>query len=120
MISFAVYLWKRSDAISERIFGPDENENTTWLVTAQEVQAIAFSVVGVLLLAKAFPNISLKIGQWISLNSTQEAIVRQSLEQRLSEDLIELAVKFGLGLYLFLGGKGLSRFWHKIQETKGM
>jgi hypothetical protein len=70
------------------------------------IQAIAFSVVGVLLMANAAPTI-------ISLIWT--ALMDRGLRFEGYGLFVEPVMRFLLGLALFLQSKGLALLWHKIR-----
>ena len=120
MITFGIYLLKASDKLSNRIFTGIENNNSTMKLSSHDVQAIAFSIIGVFLITNVIPKLFQKIAQLLSLVSIQDRVLLKTVGQRLSEDLLEMIIQLILGLYLFLGGKGISKLWHKIQSTRGM
>jgi predicted outer membrane lipoprotein len=74
--------------------------------TGQYIQAIAFSVAGVLLMAAAAPAIITLI--WYALMDMGQQFPGMGM-------MVEPAMKFLLGLALFLQSKGLAQLWHKIR-----
>ena len=74
--------------------------------TGQYIQAMAFSVAGVLLMVAAAPSILTLI--WY-------ALMDMGAQFPGFGALVEPAMKFLFGLALFLQSKGLARLWHKIR-----
>jgi len=88
-------------------------------LSSEDMQTIAFSVVGLLLLTRAFPGLCrviLQISSALRFKNFSALITRTGILQNSVVAVVQLA----LGLYLFLGSKGLSGLWHKMQRTRGM
>ena len=118
LIFLGCFLITASEKLSRLIFPKDVAEERVLSLASKDAQTIAFSIVGVLLLARAVPRLFGVIVQISHL--CQESPFSRSIKWRAIESSVVLVVQFALGLYLFLGSKGLSGLWHKMQQTKGM
>ena len=76
--------------------------------SGQYLQAVAFSVVGVVLMINAAPRLVSLI--WLALMDMGRAMGGGGYGQ-----LVEPMAQFLLGLGLFLQSKGLSLLWHRIR-----
>jgi len=120
LIFLGCYLIMASERLSRLIFPQEGTEDKISSLSSRDVQTIAFSIVGVLLLTSAVPGlfrVMLRISQVLY---HQKNLFSTVVKGRIIEDSVVLVVRLTLGLYLFLGSKGLSRLWHKIQQTRGM
>jgi hypothetical protein len=70
-------------------------------------QAMAFSIVGVLAVLHALP----------SLFSLGYYAIQFPTRSLLRGDVFVPAMQAVLGIILFLGGKGLARFWHRVRTA---
>ena len=78
--------------------------------TFQDIQMLAFSIIGVWLLSSAIPRL---------FASTVRMTELQSASYIISQ-MVTGVLKVALGIYLFLGGKGLVRLWQKSHSAIGM
>ena len=85
-----------------------EEEATSF--TFQDIQMLAFSIIGVWLLSSAIPRLFATIVRMIELQSASYII----------SQMVTGVLKVALGIYLFLGGKGLVRLWQKSHSARGM
>jgi len=115
LVALGVFLLARSSRLSTRMF-PDADGDVAVTASIRDVQAIAFSVVGVLLFALAlpqlaqigvnlyyhwkFPEMNLKLlrGNWITL--------------------LTMCAKIILGTALFFGGRSLSNLWFRMRNFR--
>jgi hypothetical protein len=108
-IVFGVLLIRVAPRLSAWLFGDSVGGVMAGPITApvgQYLQAIAFSVAGVLTMVGATPRLVSLI--WLALMGMGSRLGGYS-------DMIEPVVQFLLGLALFLQSKGLSLMWHKIR-----
>ena len=112
------YLISASERLSRLIFPQDAAEDKISALSSEDAQTIAFSVVGLLLLTKAVPGL-FRVILWISDIYSRNLPLAFS-KGRLVQEAVVVVVRLALGLYLFLGSKGLSELWHKMQGTRGM
>ncbi len=85
-----------------------EEEATSF--TFQDIQMLAFSIIGVWLLASAIPRFFATIVRMTELK----------LASYIISQIVAEVLKVALGIYLFLGGKGLVRLWQKSHSARGM
>ena len=112
------YLISASERLSRLIFPQDAAEDKISALSSEDMQTIAFSVVGLFLLTKAVPGLCRVILQISDIY--HQNLLLGYVKGKLVQDLVVRVVQFSLGLYLFLGSKGLSGLWHKMQRTRGM
>ena len=112
------YLISASERLSRRLFPQDVEGDKISAFSSENMQTIAFSIAGLLLLTKAVPGlfqVILRISDIYSRN-----LPLAFSKGRLVQEAVVVVVQLALGLYLFLGSKGLSELWHKMQRTRGM
>ena len=85
-----------------------EEEATSF--TFQDIQMLAFSIIGVWLLSSAIPRFFATIVRMTELQLTSYII----------SQIVTGVLKLALGIYLFLGGKGLVRLWQKSHSARGV
>ena len=85
-----------------------EEEATSF--TFQDIQMLAFSIIGVWLLSSAIPRLFATI---VRMGDLQPAYY-------IISQMVTEVLKVALGIYLFLGGKGLVRLWQKSHSARGM
>jgi len=84
--------------------------------TFQDIQVLAFSIIGVWLISSAIPTFIQAILQITVLYSgSQQSVPVYSISQ-----IVASVLKLALGIYLFSGSKGLAKLWQKFQSTRGM
>jgi hypothetical protein len=85
-----------------------------------DIQAIAFSIAGVIITSQAIPKIT-QIVTNISLlnNKGLESMAEQAIAQAWARGL-GLVVQLAIGLWLFFGARGLAHMWQRLQETRPM
>jgi hypothetical protein len=77
--------------------------------TGSDLQAIAFSVVGVVLVTRAVGGITLI---YVGGQGARQIYGTEGWFAYLGP-----AIQLAIGIALFLGGRGLSRFWQKLRAT---
>lgn len=112
------WLFLSGTSWARRFFGVAKSEGAE--PGATRFQAIAFSVVGLWILADALPDILVLAAAWIErLRSGEfDAPLRIGLARDWTDALGNMT-RVVLGLILLLGSRGLSTIWHRIQE-RGM
>ncbi len=83
----------------------EEEEATSF--TFQDIQMLAFSIIGVWLLSSAIPRLCATVVRMTELQPASYII----------SQMVTGVLKVALGIYLFLGGKGLVRLWQKCHST---
>ncbi len=113
LLLFGVYLIF-SDKLPSRMASSiiiQEEEATSF--TFQDIQMLAFSIIGVWLLSSTIPTfIQVIVRITVLHSSSQQAVYVYFIPQ-----IVVPVLKLALGIYLFLGGKGLAKLWQKCQST---
>ncbi len=91
-------------------------EEKTTCFTFQDIQVLAFSIIGVWLLSSAIPTFFQTIVRITVLYSSSQ----QSVPVYFISQIVAGVLKLALGIYLFSGSKGLTKLWQKFQGTRGM
>ncbi len=115
LLLFGAYLIFSSKLPSKMASSMIQEEKTTSF-TFQDIQVLAFSIIGVWLLSIAIPTFIQAIFQITVLYlSSQQSVPVYSISQ-----IVASVLKLALGIYLFSGSKGLAKLWQKFQSTRGM
>jgi len=119
LLLFGVYLIF-SNKLPSKIASSMIQEEKTTSFTFQDIQVLAFSIIGVWLLASAIPNLIQPIVQIIVVHSTSQRPVSVFQNSFYISQIVTAVLKLALGIYLFSGGKGLVKLWQKFQSTRDM
>ena len=119
-IAVGIYLIKNSEKISELIFPFTESEKKGTTLSSIDIQNIAFSIVGIFILAQAIPSFFKAVSNFFYLIIVPYHSSFNPFKYRLIGDFTGVILKLVLGSYLFLQSEGISKLWHKIKEAKGM
>lgn len=98
----------RADRLAVWLF--PEKQVTSLGLPSEQVQAVAFSIMGVWLVVQSLPTIMYVLAIQ-RLSPTLSAIDSGRISYPA---LIFSSLRFGIGLYLFLGAKGLTKLWHGL------
>ncbi len=115
LLLFGVYLIFSSKLPSKMASSMIEGEKTTSF-TFQDIQVLAFSIIGVWLLSSAIPIFIRNIVEIIVMHLTSQ----QSVPVYFISQIVAAVLKLALGIYLFSGGKGLVKLWQKCQGTRDL
>lgn len=112
-IAIGIILILYRDAFSGKLFpgGPDM---IAVHASTKDVQAVAFSVVGILLIVQALPDIG-AIAMNISYRA-REVEPSTSVRHGMWIKGAMMVVKLVLGISLFFGGRSLSNYWHMLRN----
>lgn len=114
LILLSYFLIAKSDTLSKLLIQNDDKEKIIQSFSLEDMQAIVFSVVGVIVIIWALPKLSQIVTQISFLKIHREDPLSIRIGQRLISDIIDVGFRLILGGYLFLGGRGLAKVWHKI------
>lgn len=108
-----------STRLSKYIIGPSAGENITSQLTMEDIQRVAFSIIGVFFMVLALSNIhSILFDIYhISPYQTNHPSLNRYYE-RLMRDGLTFFLEFGLGFYLFFLGNGLVKLWQRYQPMR--
>jgi len=81
---------------------------------ARAFQGVLFSVVGLLLIAFALPELVSTLFSRLALRDPATA----PPDRWFTTSLVRVGVELALGVALFLSGGGLARFWQRVNEMK--
>ncbi|MHC4190076.1 MAG: hypothetical protein ACYTBX_19150 [Planctomycetota bacterium] len=110
LLLFGIYLIFSNKLPSKMASSMIQEEKATCF-TFQDIQVLAFSIIGVWLISSAIPNFIKPIVQ-IALQSAPPVYI--------ISQIVAAVLKLALGIYLFSGGKGLVKLWQKSHSTRGM
>ena len=108
LIALGILLLSRSDRLAGRMFddgAPDPSPQTD----AHELQAIAFSVLGVFVVAMAIPSLAA-----VLVNASVRDIPND-MRPSLWPPLVKLGLQLGIGAGLFFKARPLSTLWRKLR-----
>ncbi|MBW2640332.1 MAG: hypothetical protein JRE10_09270 [Deltaproteobacteria bacterium] len=118
MLLFGAYLIFSNNLPSKIASSMIQEEKTTCF-TFQDIQVLAFSIIGVWLLSSAIPNFMYAIAR-ITVSSTSQESVSVFSDSYFISRIGTAVLKLALGIYLFSGGKGLAKLWQKFHSTRDM
>jgi len=95
-------------------------EEKTTSFTFQDIQVLAFSIIGVWLFSSAVPTFIQAIVRITVRHSTSQQSVPVFRDSYIISQIVAAVLKLALGIYLFSGSKGLAKLWQKVQSTRGM
>jgi hypothetical protein len=115
LLLFGAYLILSNKLPSKMVSSMIEEEKTTSF-TFQDIQVLAFSIIGVWLISSAIPTFIQAIVRITLLYSSSQ----QSVSVYFIPQILAAVLKLALGIYLFSGSRGLAKLWQKFQSTRGM
>lgn len=114
MAALGCLLLAYSNRLSARMFG-EAAEDVSFGASGKELQAIAFSVVGVCFLVSALPRLlHILMYQHRGLFNAE---VRRQISLSAWASLVGTSAQMAIGIALFFGSKGLSKLWHKLRAA---
>lgn len=109
-----------SKVLSKQMVIKDEDNGSTTELSARNIQAISFSVVGLVMVVLAIPHIVQLAATLEAMKSVSSEMVRRSISISSWTYNVALGAQFIAGILLFLGGRGLSTFWFSVQRMRPM
>ena len=119
LLLFGAYLIFSSKLASKIASSMIQEEKTTSF-TFQDIQVLAFSIIGVWLLSNAIPTFIQVIVRITVLHSTSQQSFSVFRNSYIISQIVAAVLKLALGIYLFSGSKGLAKLWQKFQSTRDM
>jgi hypothetical protein len=119
LLLFGAYLIFSSKLPSKMASSMIQEEKTTSF-TFQDIQVLAFSIIGVWLLSSTIPTFIQVIVRITVLYSASQQSVPVFRNSYIISQIVVPVLKLALGIYLFSGSKGLAKLWQKLQSTRGM
>jgi ABC-type sulfate transport system permease component len=109
-----------SNKLPSKIASLMTQEEKTTSFTFQDIQVLAFSIIGVWLLSSAVPGFIRLIVQGIVHHLTSQQSVSAFKNSIYISHIVATVLKIALGIFLFSGGNGLAKLWQKFHSTRGM
>ena len=113
IFSLLLIIWTKQ--IVDYLF-PASGEMTE-SIKSMDIQSIAFSVVGLLIIGQTLPTLIRHGFEYFYLLREYE-LDRGRFGARVLGQIASSVLMTLLGVALFLGSKGLARFWHNIRPLK--
>lgn len=114
-----VFLLRSSEKLGAALVREDDTLGTGSSLHSKDIQAVAFSVVAVLVFLLAVPRLIHVISNiWILLSMEPPSHMRNSLVVNTWQMAITAAVQMGLATFLFFRSQGLVNFWRRIQTSR--
>lgn len=106
-----------SQRLAKKIFRDSDDKPISSDVSAKDIQSIAFSVVGIVLMVITIPKL-IQLGANLGTWKIAGVETKSSISISTWIYFIGIAVQFILGLLLFIGARGLSSFWYFLQKIR--
>ncbi len=107
-----------SERLAKKIIKENEDKKTLTDLSVKDIQAIAFSVIGVVMIVIAIPKL-IQIGTNIQvLNQAGDEVPTRGISAGTWAYAIGLTVQSIIGLLLFFGARGLSSIWYFFQKIR--
>jgi len=108
-----------SGSLSRVLVKDDGDAKLTTSLCAEEVQAIGFSVVAVLVFLLAVPQLAKFIGYvWFIASLRNSRAPMTGHVMSMWQNGLSFVVQCGLAIVLFFKARGLANLWHRIQAGK--
>ena len=116
MLLAGVILVTRGERLASKWF-PSESTSSSpqWTISAKELQALAFSVLGVYLFLTALPNLAALGMDLFTASSVRLPDTGRVVAHRYWHTGIYGAVQAILGVLLFLRARSLAKLWHIVR-----
>ena len=116
--AYLIFSKKLPSKMASSMIEGEEEQTTSF--TFQDIQVLAFSIIGVWLLSSAIPTFIRPIVQIIVMHSTSQRSGSVFINSYIIPQIVAAVLKLALGIYLFSGSKGLAKLWQKFQSTRGV
>jgi len=114
-LAFGTILMAFSSRFACKVFPNEDDAREAAACSAKEIQTVAFSVVGVYLLGTAIPKLVMTALEFI--RTSNDYSEQQRLWHRHGPRLIESGIQLVIGLYLFLGARGVRSVWTRLRTA---
>ena len=113
---FCILIIIYSNRVAGWIIHEDNTVELPDSISKDDVMAIAFCCMGLLIMTNAIPKLLSMIPQYIVvLGNISEYLYAGKFWQHITR-LVAPLIQFILGLFLFIRTKGLVKLWHRIRE----
>lgn len=111
-----IILWLYADQFAKHIVSDKDLPVEELKPNSENIQVIAFTVVGIFVLADAIPRLTEVFSSIILLHSLQEQHIRTIHADTIAR-AIGLIIQFIIGFWLFLGSHGIVGLLKKLREA---
>jgi len=118
LILLGTFLIIFSSRLAGRLISDDATGTALSAMSGLQIQALVFSVLGVAVFVMAIPKL-VQIGTNLAvLNHAETKHEAERILRHTWPHITAVIVQLLIGVGLFLGGKGLAKFWHHLREDK--
>jgi hypothetical protein len=115
ILFFSIWIWRNADWLASKLLPEPEVSTGESTLNASDLQIVAFSVVGLLVIVEALPQISSIVLEY--MYRTEVAGSRQSVTPILGRPLVLGIIKLLLGVGLLFGARGLAGFLRTLRTA---
>ncbi len=113
ILVLAILIWLKAEWLADKILPNADSTKSEIEISLADVQVLAFSIVGLVLIVHALPYIGGLIADYIM--TTSKSLRHHSLSYyRLGT---QYGIEFVLGVGLFWGAKGLAGIWKSLRRS---
>jgi len=121
VVPFLILLWagiflvRKTDRITSKYFPTGSIDNI--VLKGNQIQAIAFSIIGAVLIVTTIPKLSqLGLNIYSLMSRAEELGSKFEFRRDTIGFGINLLCRFILGVLLFISGDSISNLWHRITD----
>lgn len=108
------------DRVSEKLMHEDKVAGArVSKITTREVQTLAFSVVGIYVIATSLPDLASLLWSIAFYYRKGGPELARAGAENVWQSAIQVVVEFAVGAGLFLGSRGVSSLWFFLQKARG-
>ena len=107
-----------SDTLGKKIIKENNDTKISTDLTANDLQAIAFSVIGIVMIVMAIPHLVKIAANVQALKMAGDEYPGKSVSAGTWAYATGLSVQVIIGLLLFFGSRGLSSLWYFFQKIR--
>jgi len=115
-----VFLIAASNKLASKMTVADEKDIQTNQLTGSALQTIAFSILGIAMIAWAIPEVGKILANIQLLKNAGDELPEKSMAIGTKAYAIAITIQCIVGLALFFGAKGLSSIWLFMQRQRPM
>lgn len=112
----AVILWVFAENISKKMIGKNETAEESFKIEAEEIQSVAFPIVGLVVLVNSIPKIVIVVSNLIMLSSESRSMLPENIITDYTSQIIGFSAQMLIGIFLFFGSKVIVRALKKSRE----
>ena len=117
LLAMSIFLWIFTDRISNHLIPKQENNEHDSKLDLDNLQYIAFSVVGILFIIFTIPQIFSLLSSIIKMKEITFDLATTQFKTELIFSAVESGVRLLIGFVLIFGSKGLSGLLRRIREA---